>query len=207
MLAIWSLVPLPFLKPAWTSGSSWFMYCWSLSWSILSITLLAYILIFPNNIGGKLRGRKCFSLIRVSLRSNIFYLVQFSSVQSLCNPMDCSTPGLPVHYQLPELAQTHVHQVGDTIHPTHPLLVPFSSCLQSFLASGSFLMSQFFASGGQSIRVSASASVLSMNIQDWFSFRTNYLGLGGSPCSPRDAQVFSNTTVQKHQFFSTQLSL
>ena len=97
---------------------------------------------------------------------------QFSSVQSLscfwlCDPMDCRTPGFPVRHKLPELAQTHVHQVSDAIQPSHPV-VPFSSCLQSFPASGSFQMSQFIASGGQSIGVPASASVLPMNIQEWF---------------------------------------
>ena len=71
-------------------------------------------------------------------------------------------PGFPVHHQLPELDQTHVHQVGDAIQPSHPLsVVPFSSCLQSFPASGSFPMSQFFASSGQSIGASASALVIS----------------------------------------------
>ena len=84
---------------------------------------------------------------------------------TLCDPMDCSTPGFPVHLQLPELAQTHVNPVGDAVQPSHPV-VPFSSRLQSFPASGAFPMSQFFASGGQSIGVSASASGLPMNIQD-----------------------------------------
>ena len=156
--------------------------------------------------------------------------------------MVCSTPDFPVHHQLPELAQTHVHQVCDAIQPSHPLLspsspyfnllttlllssrwqsvssvqfshcvvtnslwphglqhnrppcpsptpgvysnscplsrwcyptiwssvVPFSFHLQSFPASGSFPVSQFFPSGGQSTGISASASVLPMNIQDWF---------------------------------------
>ena len=82
--------------------------------------------------------------------------------------MDCSMPAFPVHHQLPELAQTHVHRVGDAIQPPHPLSSPFSSCLQSFPASGSFPVSQFFTSGGQIIGASASASVLPMNIQDWF---------------------------------------
>ena len=83
-------------------------------------------------------------------------------------------------------------------------VVPFSSCLQSCPTSGSFLMSQFFTSGGQSIGASASASVLLMNIQDWFS-----LGLIGliSLQSKWLSRVFSNTTVQKHQFFGAQLSL
>ena len=81
--------------------------------------------------------------------------------------MDCSTPGLPVHHQLSEFTQTHVLRVGDTIQPSHPLL-SFHSHLQSFPASGSFQMSQFFASGGQSIGVTAAASVLPMNIQNCF---------------------------------------
>ena len=83
-------------------------------------------------------------------------------------------------------------------------VVPFSSCPQSFPASGSFPVSQFFVSGGQSTGPSASASVLPMNIQDWF-----LLGMTGwiSWQSKGLSRVFSNTTVQKHQFFSTQLSI
>ena len=82
--------------------------------------------------------------------------------------------------------------------------VPLSFCLQSFPASGSFPMSQIFASGGPSIGVSASASVLPMNIQGWFPQRlTSLISLQSKGLS----RVFSNTTVQKHQFFSTQSSL
>ena len=85
-----------------------------------------------------------------------------------------------------------------------PSVIPFSACLQSFLASGSFPMSQFFTSGGQSIEGSASTSVLSMNIQDWFPLGwTGWISLQSKGLS----RVFSNTTVQKHQFFGTQLSL
>ena len=94
---------------------------------------------------------------------------QFSSVAqlclTLCNPMNDSTPGLSVHHQFLESTQTHVHQVGDAIQPSHPLSFPFSSCPQSLPASGSFQMSQLFAPGGQSIGVSASTSVLPMNTQ------------------------------------------
>ena len=92
--------------------------------------------------------------------------VQFSSVAQLCpthcDPKDCSTPGFPVHHQLPELTQMHVHWVSDAIQSSHPT---FSSCLQSFPALGSSPMNQFFASGGQIIGASASASapVLPMN--------------------------------------------
>ena len=90
-------------------------------------------------------------------------------------------------------------------HPTIlSSLIPFSSCLQSLPASGSFQMSQFFTSGGQSIGVSASASVLPVNIQDWFPSEWNgWISLQSKGLS----RVFSNTTVQKHQFFGTQLSL
>ena len=104
--------------------------------------------------------------------------MQFSSVTQSCmtlwDPMNHSMLGLPVHHKLPELVETHVHQVSDAIQPSHPLLSPFLSCLQSCPASGSFPVSQFFTSGGQSIGVSASASVLPMNVQDWFP-----LGLTG----------------------------
>ena len=94
----------------------------------------------------------------------------FSSVAqscpTLCNPINLSTPGLPVHHQLPEFTQTHVRRVGDPHPAISSSVIPFSSCLQSFPASGSFSVSQFFTSGGQNIGVSASTSVLVMNIQD-----------------------------------------
>ena len=84
-------------------------------------------------------------------------------------------------------------------HPTiSSSVAPFSSCHQSFPASGSFQMSQFFTSGGQTIRISASASVLPVNIQDWFPLgRTGWISLQSKGFS----RVFSNTTVQRHQFF------
>ena len=86
--------------------------------------------------------------------------VQFSSVAqpclTLCDPKNHSTPGLPVHHQLPESTQTHVHCVSDAISPS---VIPFSSCPQSFPASGSFQMSQLSTSGGQSTGVSTSTSV------------------------------------------------
>ena len=133
----------------------------------------------------------------------------FNSVQSLSRVWLLATPwtsspAFSVHHQPPDLVQTHVHRV----HLNHPTIsssaVPFFSCIQSFQASGSFPMSQFFASGGQSIGVSASASVLPMNIQDWFP-----LGVTGwiSLQSKGPSIVFSNTIVQKHKFFSTQLLL
>ena len=106
-------------------------------------------------------------------------------------------PGLPVHHQLLELAQTHVHWVGDANHPTiSSSVVPFSSRPQSFPASGSFPISRLFTSGGQSAGTSASASVLPIKIQGWFP-----IGLTGliSLLSKRLSRVFSSTTIQKHR--------
>ena len=128
----------------------------------------------------------------------------FSSVAqsclTLCNPMDCSTPGFPVHHQT-ELAQTHVHSWW--CHPTiSSSVVLFSSCLQSFPGLESLPMSPFFTLGGQS--TGASASVLPMNIQDWFPLTlTGLISLQSKELS----RVFSSTTVQKHQFFSAHPSL
>ena len=92
---------------------------------------------------------------------------------TLCDPMDCSTPGFPVLHHLPEFAQTHVHWIGDAIQPSHPAAVPFSSGLQSVPSSGFFPISQLFTTGGQSVGVSASALVLPMSTQGWFPFRLN----------------------------------
>ena len=122
------------------------------------------------------------------------YFHMFSSVAqscpTLCNPMNCSMPGFSVHHQLLELAQTHVHRVNDAIQPSHPLSAPSPP---AFTASGSFPFSQFFTSGGQNIGVSASASVLPMNIQDWFPL--GWTGL--ISCSPRDSQEPSPTSQFK----------
>ena len=102
-------------------------------------------------------------------------------------------------------AYSNSNPLSQWCHPTiSSSVIPFSSCLRSFPASGSFQMNQFFASRGQSIGVSASASVFPMNIQDWFPLGwTGWITLLSKGLS----RVFSNTTVQKHQFFGAQLSL
>ena len=134
----------------------------------------------------------------------IVFLVQFSSVTHSLWPHGlqharplCPSPTPGVYSNSCPLSRW--------CHPTISFsVVPFSSCPQSFPASGSFPMSRFFVSSGQSIGVSASASVLPMNIHDWFP-----LGLTGliSLQSKGFWRVFSSTTVRKHQFFSTQPSL
>ena len=136
MLAIWPLVPLPFLKPAWTSGSSQFTYCWSLAWRILSsVQMFRSIVLVESGspveykvdkVRGRQEKKKKGSIKGENLR--LYYLSQFSSVAQSCptlwDPMDCSTPGLPVHHQLPEITPTHVHRVGDAIQLFHPLSSP-----------------------------------------------------------------------------------
>ena len=128
---------------------------------------------------------------------------QFSSVQSLSHVWLFATPWIAARQaslsiinsqSLPKLMSI------DSVMPSNHLIFPFSSCLQSFPTSGSFQMSQLFASGGQSIGVSASTSVLPMNTQDWFTLGwTGWISLQSKGLS----RVFSNTTFQ---FFGTQLS-
>ena len=137
---------------------------------------------------------------------------QFISVQFSCSVVSHSwQPHEPQHTRPPCPSSTpRVHpnpcRLSLWCHPTISSSVfPFSSCLQSLPTSGSFQMSQFFTSGGQSIGVSTSTSVLPMNTQDWFPLGwTNWLDLLAVQGLSR---VFSNTTVQKHQLFGTQLSL
>ena len=116
-------------------------------------------------------------------------------------PMNRSMPGLPVHHQLLDFTQTHVHRVGDAIQLSHPLLSLLLP--QSLPASESFPMSQLFASCGQNIGISALASFLPKNTEDWPPLEwTGWISLQSEGLS----RVFSNITVQKHQFFGAQLS-
>ena len=129
--------------------------------------------------------------------------IQFSSsvASDSLQPHGLQYTRPPVHHQLPEPSQTLVHHVSDAIQPSHPrpLLLPPSI----FPASGSFPMSQLFAWGGQSTGVSASASVLPVNTQDWFPLGwTGWISLQFKELS----RVFSNTTIQKHQSFGAQPS-
>ena len=142
---------------------------------------------------------------------NLFWvcgaLVQVSSVPQSCltlPPHGLQHARLPCPSLTPRTCSNSCPW-SQWCHPTISCpVIPFSSCLQSIPPSGSFPMSQFFASGGQNIGVSASASVLSMNIWDWFPLGwTGWISLQ-SKGLPR---VFSNTTLQKHQFFGAQLSL
>ena len=142
------------------------------------------------------------SIARNSL-SSFIVVVQSLSWVRLCFPIDCSTPGFPVHHQLPELDQ--IHPSSQWCHPTISSSVdPFSFHLSIFPSIKVFSNESVLCISGQSFGVSASASVLSMNIQDWFPLGwTGWISLQSKGLS----RVFSNTTVQNHQLFSTQLSL
>ena len=112
-----------------------------------------------------------FSHVIVSIKIPFPVSVHFSSVAqscpTLCDPMNCSRPGLPVHHQLLESTKTHVHWVGDAIQPSHPLSSPSTPSLNLSQHQGLFKWVSSLHQGGQSIGVSASTSVLPMNTQDW----------------------------------------
>ena len=120
---------------------------------------------------------------------------------TVCDPMDCRMQGFSVLHYLPEFGQTHVHWIGHAIQPYHLLLPPFPPSLSLYQHQG-ILQWAGFASSGQSIGASASASVLPMNSQGWFP-----LGLTGliTFLSKRLSRVFSSTAVQKHQFLAFSL--
>ena len=112
--------------------------------------------------------------------------------------MDCSTPGLPVHHQLPEFIQTHVHRVGDAIQPSHPMSSPSPPTFNLSKCQGLFQSVHSLHQVAKVFGVSASPSVIPMTIQDWFPLGwTGWISLQSKGLS----RVFFNTTVQKHQFF------
>jgi len=139
--------------------------------------------------------KKCGIYICNGLVSSVQFSSLAQSCLTLCNPMDCSTPGLPVHHQLPESTQTRVHWVGDAIQPLHHLSSPSPLTFNLSHHQGLF---KWVSSSHQA------AKVLQFHLQHHFSqwtLRTDFLydGLVGSSCSPRDSQrVFSKTTVQRH---------
>ena len=156
------------------------------------------------------RKQKLLANLNYQNRQNIFaklskLLTEFSSVSqscpTVCNPMDCSTPGLPVHHQLWEFTQTHVHWVGDAIQSSHPLSWPSPPAFNLSQHQGLF---KWVSSSHQVPKILEFQLQFPVNIQDWFPLGwTGWISL----LSKGRSRVFSNTTVQKHQFFSPQLSL
>ena len=136
-----------------------------------------------------------------------FSSVQFTSVAQSCpilhDPMNRSKPGLPVHHQLPEFTQIHVHRVGDAIQPSHPLSSPSPPAPNPSQHQGLFQWVNSSHEVAKVLGVSALASILPKNTQDWSPLEwTGWISLQSKGLS----RVFSNTTVQKHQFFGAQLS-
>ena len=142
-----------------------------------------------------------YTHIFVFHRENYFHAInenqhgnQFSSVTqsclTLCDPMDCSTPGFPVSHQLPELAQTHVHRVGDAIQPSHPLSSPSPPALNLSQHQDLFKWVSSLHQVAKSIGVSASTSVFPMNTQDWSLRWTGWISLQSKGLS----RVFSNNS-------------
>ena len=148
-----------------------------------------------------------FKLIALGLYLTLFRVHHFSSVAqsclNLCDPMNCRMSGLPVHHQLLDSTQTHVHQVGDAIQPVHPLSSPSPSALNLSQHQGLYkwvaLRIRWPKYWSFSFNISLSnehPGLISFRMDGWISVQSKGL-----------SRVFSNTTVQKHQFFGTQLSL
>ena len=141
------------------------------------------------------------------IKSEVLSWVQFSSVTqscpTLCDPMNHRMPGLPVHHQLTEFTQTHVHRVGDAIQPSHPLSSPSSPASIPSQHQG---LSQWVNSSHEMAKVlefQLQHHSIQRNTQGWSSEWTGWTSLQSKGLS----RNFSNTTVQKHEFFSAQLSL
>ena len=176
--------------------------------SLISSILRRFTKITPNFMKRRLQTSERKRKSERKKQSLVYFLYQFSSVQSLSRVWLFATPWTAARQA--SLSTTNSWSPPKPMsnesvsHPTtSSSVVPFSSCPQSFPASGSFQMSQLFISGDQSIGFLASTSVLPMNTQDWSPPRwTGWIYLQSKGLS----RVFSNTTVQKHQFFSAQLS-
>ena len=152
------------------------------------------------NLGGSYSG--CSNVPGLGMCQRLCCCSVVKSCLTLWDLVDCTTPDFTVLHCLPELAQTHLHCVDNTIQQFYPLFSPSSPAFNLSQHQDLF-QSQFFESGGQSIGASASASVLSMNVQDWFLLGwTGWISLQSKGLS----RVFSGTTVWKHRFFSVQPS-
>ena len=143
-----------------------------------------------------------FTTIGMATIFSVLFSSFAQSYPTVCDPMDGSRQGFPVHHQLLELAQTQVYQVGNAIQPSHPLSSPSPP---AFNLSQHQSLFKWVSSSHQVAKVlELQLQIIPMNIQDWFPLRlTDWISL----LSKGISKVFSNTAVQKHQFFSAQLSL
>ena len=188
----------------------WRETLWDMNWCIFIFLCFIPLRILEGCVDGIRHGTsgskvrlKRVRLFSGDIKIYIHCCCHYSVTQScptFCNFMDCSTPDFPVYHQLLELAQTHVQQVNDAILLSYPLSSPSPPALNLSQHQSTF---QWVTPGDWSIGTSASASVFPINIQDWFPLGWTGLILQSKELS----RVFSNTTVQKHQFFSAQISL
>ena len=191
------------LSVAWSEGLTLFIFGkMSVSYSGLNshIVCLLAALSSKNGIPWGKKAKNFWNNHDTSEYRSTLYTFWLSvpfSCSVMSHPVDCSTPGFSVHHQLPELAQTHIHQVGDAIQPSHPLSSHSLPALSLSQHQGLF---QWQVAKVLELQLQH----LPVNIQDWFP-----LGWIGwiSLQSKELSKVFSNTIVQKHQFFSAQLSL
>ena len=142
------------------------------------------------------------------LSTHLWFSSVAQSCPTLCDPMNRSMPGLPVHHQLPEFTPTHAHRVGDAIQPSHPLSSPSPPACNPSQHQGLFPMSQLFVWGDQSIGVSASASVLPMNTQAWspLGWTGWILAVQGTLKSLLQHHSSKASILQHSAFFTVQLS-
>ena len=205
MLAIWSLVPLPFLNPAWTSGNSQFTYCWSLAWRILSINWLAC----------EMSANMHLSVVRGATECCPILLCIHQCCYSVTKLCDSKESPHRIHYArfpCPSPSPGVCSNSCPLSRWCHPIIssfvIPFSSCLHSFPASGSFPVSWFFTSGGQSIGASATASVLSVNIHSGFPLGlTSLISFLSKGCSSLLQDHSSKASVLRYSaFFMVQFS-
>ena len=171
------------------------------TWISSSLAMQAAEITFEISLFPQIIGGFSMNFVPPTLSKELVSSVA-QSCATLCDPMNRSTPGLPVHHQLLEFIQTHIHHVSDAIQPSHPLSSPSPPAPNPSQHQSLF---QWVNSSHEVARV-LELQLYHHSLQR--NPRADLLqnGLVGSPCSPRDSQEFSNTTLQKHQFFGAQLS-
>ena len=207
ILPIWPLVSLPFINPVWTSSISRFMCCWNLAWRIVSmplfnsVQLLSRVWLFVTPMDCSISGLPVYHQLPEILQTHVFEPVMPSNCLILC-------PLLLLPFWIFSNIRVFSFFLSLSLFLSLFYFLTLQYCIGFTIyqheSSGSFQMRQLFTSGSQSIGVSASIAALPMNIQDWAPLQwTGWISLQSKGFS----RIFSNTRVQKHQFFGAQLPL
>ena len=214
ILPIWPLVSLPFINPVWTSSISRFMCCWNLAWRIVSmplfnsVQLLSRVWLFVTPMDCSISGLPVYHQLPEILQTHVLWA---GDAIQLSHPLSSPSPPILNLFQYQGLYFLYL-SLSLSLYFSLFLSLFYFLTLQYCIgftiyqheSSGSFQMRQFFTSGSQSIGVSASIAALPMNIQDWAPLQwTGWISLQSKGFS----RIFSNTRVQKHQFFGAQLPL